>query len=58
MDENPIAEIDIIEGISYQEDNIVSVHTGPECQFYPGWQTGKEQRQNCALMDRKTNETN
>ncbi len=58
MEEDPVGEIDIIEGINYQEDNIVSVHTDNACQFLPGWQTGKEQRPNCALFDRARNMSN
>jgi hypothetical protein len=56
--ENPIAEIDILEGIGHQPDNSFSLHTGPNCTFFPGWQTGKNPRTNCALIDTHTNKTN
>jgi len=58
MQENPVGEVDIIEGTSYQEDNIVSVHTGNKCHFYPGKQTGVDQRPNCTLYDPLTEEEN
>ena len=58
MQENPVGEVDIIEGTSYQEDNIVSVHTSNKCHFYRGKQTGVEQRSNCTLLDPITGEEN
>ncbi|OAA59155.1 glycoside hydrolase family 16 protein [Niveomyces insectorum RCEF 264] len=50
MEEDPIGEIDIVEGINHQPDNIVSLHTGQTCRFEAGWQTGTDQRPDCALM--------
>ncbi|KAH8900408.1 hypothetical protein GQ53DRAFT_633092, partial [Thozetella sp. PMI_491] len=58
MRENPISEIDIIEGINHQTDNSFSLHTGPSCTFYPGWQSGKDHRPVCELFDKKKNTTN
>ncbi len=58
MEEDPIGEIDILEGINHQPDNIVSLHTGNACRFLPGWQTGTGQRPECALFDLKTNKSN
>ena len=58
MEEDPIGEIDILEGVSFQEDNIISVHTGPRCKFLPGWQTGTNQRPECELFDVKQNKSN
>ncbi len=49
MDENPIGEIDIIEGINHQADNIISLHTCDKCRFTSGSQTGNDLRANCAL---------
>ena len=58
MQENPIGEVDIIEGTSFQEDNIVSVHTANRCIFHRGKQTGVDQRPFCMLHDPVTNKTN
>lgn len=58
MQENPISEIDIIEGINHQKDNSFSLHTGPSCTFYPGWQNGKDHRPVCELFDTKKNASN
>ena len=58
MEEDPIGEIDIIEGTNFQEDDIVSLHTGSPCYFYSGEQTGQNQRPNCTLFDIKQNLTN
>ncbi len=58
MQEDPIGEIDIIEGINHQRDDIVSVHTGRPCRFYPGWQTGRAQRPRCELFDLEKNASN
>ncbi len=58
MEEEPIGEIDIIEGVNFQSANIVSLHTGPPCRFLPGWQTGREQRPNCTLWDVQKNLSN
>jgi hypothetical protein len=56
--ENPIGEIDILEGISHQKTNSFSLHTGGNCTIYPGWQSGTHPRANCALFDHSTNQTN
>ena len=49
MKEDPISEIDIIEGLGWQKDNMVSLHTGNNCSFQPGWETGKDFRAQCGL---------
>ncbi len=49
MVEDPIGEIDIIEGINHQADNTISLHTCNKCQFTAGTQTGTDQRTSCAL---------
>ena len=58
MQENPIGEVDIIEGTSFQENNVVSVHTSNRCHFYQGKQTGNDQRANCTLHNPITDEWN
>ena len=58
MEEDPIGEVDIVEGVNWQPDNVVSVHTGNRCRFHPGWQTGVEQRPVCELFDVEKNLTN
>ncbi len=46
FDEDPYGEIDIIEGISHQSNNIVSLHTCGTCTFKLG---GTDPRDNCDL---------
>lgn len=45
MDEDPVGEIDIIEGINKQKKNVVSLHTCGKCSFSKIG--GLEQRSNC-----------
>ena len=56
MKENPISEIDIIEGLGFQDDNMFTLHTGNNCSFLPGWQTGKDPRTQCGLYANVTHD--
>lgn len=49
MQEDPIGEVDIIEGISHQADNVISLHTCNKCKFTSGSQTGTDLRSDCSL---------
>jgi hypothetical protein len=49
MQENPIGEIDIIEGYNHDEQNVISLHTCSACRFKAGSQTGVNQREDCSL---------
>ncbi len=49
MEENPIGEIDVIEGANHQAANDVSLHTGNACRFSAGNQTGIYPRTECGL---------
>lgn len=44
-DEDPVGEIDLIEGINIQDSNVVSLHTCGSCSFTDIG--GSEERPNC-----------
>ncbi len=41
FDEDPIGEIDIVEGINHQSDNVISMHTCDKCKFTSGGSGGR-----------------
>ncbi|EPE10453.1 glycoside hydrolase family 16 protein [Ophiostoma piceae UAMH 11346] len=48
--EDPISEIDIIEGVGFQVDNTISLHTCDTCRFSASTDTtGTDLRTNCGL---------
>lgn len=47
FNEDPIGEVDIIEGAMFQQENIVSLHTCGSCEFTKIG--GVDERNNCAL---------